>query len=227
MGPSGPTSSPTLSYGRTQSSAPHDGRHHTSHWELDLVAPLSHSPFTITLRQSQVVGSVPLGHAIPTPPSGLDVPRPLDQPSSQTGPPDCVGPWDPSHHTAGTRVELTKGNVIASFALDGPVASSAPLSQIRRCQPSVPLCNYPISLTSLSNSYGIYTPPTLPSLALTAFPSVPAHSSHNQPVGVRVDPPPIARVGRHFLETTDGRRSRSKGMPWDKRDPRLSCRNPT
>jgi len=92
---------------------------------------------------------------------------------------------------AGTRVDWIKGNVTASFALDGPVVPSTPLSQIRRRQPGVPLCNYPISLTSPVNSYGIYNPPTLPSLALTAFPSVLAHGSHNKPVRARVDHTPL------------------------------------
>jgi len=183
-GPLGPTSSPMLSYRQTQSWAPHDGLHHTGHWELDVVAPPSHSPFTITLWQSQVVGSVPLGHAIPTPPLR---PRctsaPRSASSSQTGPPFSKGPWDLSHHTAGTRVELTKGNIITSFALDSPVASSTPLSQIHRHQPGVAPRSYPISLTSLSNSYSIYHPPTLLSLALIAFPSMLAHSSNNKPAG--------------------------------------------
>jgi len=89
MGPLGPTSSPMLSYGRTQSWAPHDGLHHTGHWEIDVVSPPSHSPFTIlAFLGSHKMWDLCLW-AVPFPlhPSSLDVPWPLNRPFFTDGPP--------------------------------------------------------------------------------------------------------------------------------------------
>jgi len=107
----------------------------------------THTPFTITLRQSQVVGSVPLGCAIPTPPLW---PRYASAPQSATF--HRLAPqiaWGPGilPTTTGTCMDPTMGNIRTSFALDSLVLPSTPLSQIRWHQPSVPPCNHPISLT--------------------------------------------------------------------------------
>ena len=80
------------------------------------------------------MGSAPLGCAIPTPPSGLNAPRPLDRPLHRRWAPLLArGPgFLPTPTPAGTHAVGSKGNVTASLALDGPVAPSAPLSQFRR-----------------------------------------------------------------------------------------------
>ena len=130
-----------------------------------------------------------MGRAIPTPPSGLvpgldPVARP---PLHRRAPLSARGSgFIPTPTPAGTHAVGSKGNVITSFALDGPVAPSAPLSQFCRhiVDRHPPFVTTPLASLHRVNSYGIYNPPTLLSLALTAFPSVPVHGSNNKPAGL-------------------------------------------
>ena len=101
---------------------------------LDVVAP----PFTLSFQSPRLSGSHktwdPRPWAVPFPlhPSGL-VPGldPVDRPPlHRRAPLSARGlGFIPTPTPAGTRVVLTMGNVTASFALDGLVLGSTPLSQ--------------------------------------------------------------------------------------------------
>jgi len=99
---------------------------------LDVVTP----PFTLSFHSPRLSGSHkswdPRLRAVPfpLPPSGL-IPSldPVDRPPLHRRAPLLARGSGFLPTTVGTHTVGSKGNIITSFALDGPVAPSAPLSQ--------------------------------------------------------------------------------------------------
>ena len=204
------------------------------HWPLG--ARHSRSPFTLSFHNHATAvtrcGIRAFGpcHSHSPPPASFPVStRSIGHPFTD-GPPRLRGVlgFFPIPTPAGTRVVWIKGTVTASFALDGPVVPSTSLSQFCRhiVDRHPPLVTTPLASLHCSTAKAFTTLQPSPPWCSPPSPPCRCTAPIRSPRGC-ANPLPIAHAGRHFPETTNGRRSRSKGTPWDKRDPILSCRNPT